>query len=187
MGRKLGWGLHPLWEGELGLHLTPCGHGQGLPACQVSSWSVKPFGTIHQRHRQTDRQDRTGQDRQTTVRLAQVEPFTNGRPKTLKFNKYCNGSKVTDGKQQKSFWVWILMTSVQAHLHNELWWTLEKYAASHFLLICHFILGKVFFTARRNARIASAVMVAWNWRRAVLSADASLLVYINDNWINWTK
>jgi len=30
--------------GELGPHLTQCGQGQGLPACEVSSWSVKPFG-----------------------------------------------------------------------------------------------------------------------------------------------
>jgi len=50
------WGLCPFGEGKLGPHLTQCGHGRGLPACQVSSWSVQPFGTIHQRHRQ-DRQD----------------------------------------------------------------------------------------------------------------------------------
>ena len=36
MGRKLG-GYAPLGEGELGPHLTQCGQGQGLPACQVSS------------------------------------------------------------------------------------------------------------------------------------------------------
>jgi len=40
-------------EGELGPHLTQCGQGRGLPACQVSSWSVQPFGTMHQRYRQT--------------------------------------------------------------------------------------------------------------------------------------
>jgi len=39
------WGLRPhLGEGELGPHLTHCGQGQGLPACQVSSWSVQQFG-----------------------------------------------------------------------------------------------------------------------------------------------
>jgi len=54
-------GLCPFGEGELGPHLTQCGQGRGLPACQVSSWSVKPFG--HNRPTlQTDRQDR--QDRQ---------------------------------------------------------------------------------------------------------------------------
>jgi len=36
MGRKLG-GCDPLGEGELGSHLTQCGQGRGLPACQVSS------------------------------------------------------------------------------------------------------------------------------------------------------
>jgi len=60
-GLKIG-GCAPLGEWELGPHLTQCGQGGGLPACQVSSWCVKPFGTIHQRYRQTDR---TGQ---TTVR-----------------------------------------------------------------------------------------------------------------------
>jgi len=46
--------------GWLGPHLTQCGRCQGLPPCQVSSWSIQPFGhntpTL-----QTDRQDRTGQ------------------------------------------------------------------------------------------------------------------------------
>ena len=44
MGRKLEGGRAPLGEGELGPHLTQCGQGWGLPACQVSSWSVQPFG-----------------------------------------------------------------------------------------------------------------------------------------------
>jgi len=39
------------------------------------------------------------------------------------------------------------MTSVQAPLHDELWWPLEKYGVSHILLICHLI-------SRRNAFIA---------------------------------
>jgi len=57
------WGCAPLGEGDLRPHLTQCGPGQGLPACQVSSWSVQLFGhnTVHQRYRQ-DREDRT--DRQ---------------------------------------------------------------------------------------------------------------------------
>ena len=37
MGRKLG-------GCALGCHLTQCGRGRGLPACQVSSWSVQAFG-----------------------------------------------------------------------------------------------------------------------------------------------
>jgi len=36
MGRKLGVSA-PLEVGELGPHLTQCGQGRGLPACQVSS------------------------------------------------------------------------------------------------------------------------------------------------------
>jgi len=54
-------GLCPFGEGELGLHLTQCGQGRGLPAWQVSSWSILPFGhntPMLQTERQTDR---TGQ------------------------------------------------------------------------------------------------------------------------------
>jgi len=43
--------------GVLCPHLTQCGRGRGLPACQVSSWSIKPFG-----HNTPTSQ--TGQDRQ---------------------------------------------------------------------------------------------------------------------------
>jgi len=42
-GPKIG-GYAPLRKGELGRHQTQYGQGRGLPACQVSSWSVKPFG-----------------------------------------------------------------------------------------------------------------------------------------------
>jgi len=45
------------FPGKLDPHLTQCGLGRGLPAFQVSSWSIQPFGhntpTL-----QTDRQDR---------------------------------------------------------------------------------------------------------------------------------
>ena len=54
MDRKLG-GCSPVGEGELGPLLAQCGHGRGLPACQVSSWSVKPFGH-NTPTSQTDRQ-----------------------------------------------------------------------------------------------------------------------------------
>jgi len=47
----------PLGEGDLDPHLTQCGHGQALPACQVSSWSMQLFG-----HSTPTAQ--TGQDRQ---------------------------------------------------------------------------------------------------------------------------
>ena len=69
-GRKLG-GYGPLGEGELDFQLTQCDQGRGLPACQVSSCSVQPFGhsawTL-----QTDR---------TTVQWHRANRFTNGRPK----------------------------------------------------------------------------------------------------------
>jgi len=58
MGRKLGGGCAPLGEAELGSHQTQCGQGRGLPACQVSSWSVQPFGHSA-RTLQTDQTDRT--------------------------------------------------------------------------------------------------------------------------------
>jgi len=60
MGQKL-WegGLCPFLGGKLGPHLTQCGQGQGLPPCQISSWSIQPFGYTNV----TDRQD--GTDRKT--------------------------------------------------------------------------------------------------------------------------
>jgi len=51
------WGLCPFRGGELGPHLTHCGQGRRLPAWQVSSWSLKPFGHSTTTS-QTDRQDR---------------------------------------------------------------------------------------------------------------------------------
>ena len=44
--RTENWGLCPFGEGDLGPHLTHCGQGRGLhvPARQVSSWSIQPFG-----------------------------------------------------------------------------------------------------------------------------------------------
>jgi len=38
----------PFWGRELGPHLTQCGLGRDLPAYQVASWSIHPFG--HNRH-----------------------------------------------------------------------------------------------------------------------------------------
>ena len=37
-------GCAPFGRGALGPHITQCGRGQGLPPCQVSSWSIQPFG-----------------------------------------------------------------------------------------------------------------------------------------------
>ena len=62
-------------EGELCPHLTQCGQGRGLPHAKFHLDLSNRLATIHQRHRQTDRQDRT------TVRLHRANRFTNGRPK----------------------------------------------------------------------------------------------------------
>jgi len=70
MGRK--WGpLSHFKEGELGHHLPQCGQGQGLPACQASSWSIQPFGHNAPTLQKLG-QDRTGQDRQTDRRDRQT-------------------------------------------------------------------------------------------------------------------
>jgi len=55
MGRKLG--ACP-FRVKLGPHLTQCGQGWGLPVCQVSSWSIQPFG-------HSTPTSQTWQDRQT--------------------------------------------------------------------------------------------------------------------------
>jgi len=58
-GPKIG-GCAPLGERELGLHLIQGGQGRGLPACQVSSWSIQSFGHSIS----TSQTGQTGQDRQ---------------------------------------------------------------------------------------------------------------------------
>jgi len=55
MGQKLG-APPPFGRGELDPHLILCGWGQSLPACQVSSWPVQPFG----HNTPTSQTDRTG-------------------------------------------------------------------------------------------------------------------------------
>ena len=69
--RAESWGrLCPFGEGELDPHLTQCGHGRGLPPCQVSSWSIQPFGhntpTL-----QTEQRGQIAQDRQTDRQTGQ--------------------------------------------------------------------------------------------------------------------
>jgi len=59
-GPKIG-GCALLGDGELGPQLTQCGQVRGLPACQISSWSVKPFG----HNSPTSQTDRTGQTDRT--------------------------------------------------------------------------------------------------------------------------
>ena len=80
------WGTAPLWGRELGPHPKQRGWGQGLPPCQVSSWSTQPFG--HNTPKlQTGRTDRQ-RDRRTTVRQHRTNSFTNGRPKSTMLTMY---------------------------------------------------------------------------------------------------
>jgi len=71
----MGWKLGELCRfggGRARLHLTQCGQGRGLPGCQVSSWSIQPFGhnTPTSQTGQTDRQD--GTDRQRCDSIGQT-------------------------------------------------------------------------------------------------------------------
>ena len=84
MDRKLGELFPLVGEGERGPRLTQCDQGRGLPACQVSSGSIQPFGhntPTLQTDRQTDRQDRTGQT--DNAPIAQGEPFEKRSPNNL--------------------------------------------------------------------------------------------------------
>jgi len=63
-------GCAPLEEGDLGPHLTQCVQSRGLPACQVSSWSVQPFA-----HNTPTLQ--TGQDRQRSDSIQTVDQKPN--------------------------------------------------------------------------------------------------------------
>jgi len=66
----------PLWGGELGPHVTQCGRAEAYLHAKFHLDPSNRLATIHQRHRQTDRQDR-----QTTDREHRANRFTNGRPK----------------------------------------------------------------------------------------------------------
>jgi len=61
MGRKLG-GLCPFRGGELGPHLTQCGQGEAYLHAKFHLDPSNSLATIHQRYRQTDRQDRQRTD-----------------------------------------------------------------------------------------------------------------------------
>ena len=77
--------------GELGPRLTQCGLGQGLPPCQVSSWSIQPF--VHNTPTlQTDRGQtgRTGQDRQRSDRLGRTVL------QTVKKKQFCQPMHMDD-------------------------------------------------------------------------------------------
>ena len=110
MGRKLG-GCAPLGERELCPHQTQCGQGWGLPASQVSSWSIQPFG----HNTSTSETGPTGQDNGP---IAYGEPFYKRSPKENKFsqvwrsttNANNTGNKVSNTVIRKSIvifqWWW---------------------------------------------------------------------------------
>jgi len=88
MDWKLGAVPHFFERGELSPHLTQCGQGRGLPPCQVSSWSIQPFGhntpTL-----QTDRTDRQRSDSigRTVLQTVAQKLANTGPNSTLCFNK----------------------------------------------------------------------------------------------------
>jgi len=52
----------PLWEGELGPHLTQCGQAEAYLHAKFHLDPSNRLAIVHQRYRQTDRQDiQTGQ------------------------------------------------------------------------------------------------------------------------------
>jgi len=61
MLQKLGGLLCLFFGGQLGPHLTQSRMGRGLPPCQVSSWSIQPFGHNTPKLQTDRRTDRTGQ------------------------------------------------------------------------------------------------------------------------------
>jgi len=75
-GPEIG-GLCPFGEGELGPHPTQCGQGRGLPACQVSSWSVQPFGHSA-RTSQTGHTDRTDRQRSDSIGRTVLQTYAIG-------------------------------------------------------------------------------------------------------------
>jgi len=74
MGRKVGAAVPPFGGGELGSHLTQCGQGRALLHAKFHLDPSNRLATIHQRHRQTDRQ--------TMVLWHRANRFTNGCPKS---------------------------------------------------------------------------------------------------------
>ena len=70
-GPKIG-GYAPLGRGSW----VQCDRGRGLPPCQVSPWSIQPFGHNIQRRRHTDR---TGRQRTDSIGRT---VFINGCPKS---------------------------------------------------------------------------------------------------------
>jgi len=124
-----------LW-GELGPHLTQCGRSRGLPAGEVSSWSVWPFGhNTSMSHRETDRQtDRTDRETgQTRIRQHRPNCFTNGCPETAEqssagtsLNNLNRSGLVCENKFWQTRSLLYIFQLHRAHQENNYqWWTLK--------------------------------------------------------------
>jgi len=75
MGLFLGGGCAPFFGGELGPHLTQCGLGRVYRHAMFHFDPCNRLATIHQRCRQTDRTDRTGQRSDSIGRTVFGRPF----------------------------------------------------------------------------------------------------------------
>jgi len=100
IGRKL-VGCAPLREGELGTHLTQCGQGRGLPACQVSSRSIQPFG--HNTPALQTGQDRRRSDSIRRTVLRTVAPKPNDTEKLLYLIVYATTNNVVTAVMPYNF------------------------------------------------------------------------------------
>jgi len=127
------WGLCPFGWAEVGPHLTQCDQGRGLPACQVSSWSMQLFGrnTAHQRHRQTDRR---------------------------RSDKHC--VKSTGYHYEFIVPALIIGTIKYSSICRLLTWTLWKVTAAYvpFSLVCRFLANvnhrsRIRYLSKKNSRI----------------------------------
>ena len=79
MGRKVEGCCAPFfWGGGSGSPFNTMWSGPRPTSIRSGILSIQPFG---HNINVTDRQDRTGQDRQTTVRQGRANRFTNDRPK----------------------------------------------------------------------------------------------------------
>jgi len=91
MGQKLGRGLCPFGEGELGPHLTQCARAEAYLHAKFHFDPSDRLATAHQRDRQTDRRDRQtgqrsdsiGRNRRTTGSLLVIgiEDTEDSKPK----------------------------------------------------------------------------------------------------------
>ena len=83
-GPENGW-LCPFRKGELGPHLIQCGQAEAYLHAKFHLDPSNRFSTIHQRHRQTDRQDRQRSDSiGRTVLQAVAQESVDGNKETTR-------------------------------------------------------------------------------------------------------